>query len=495
MGGLDQFIIIVLGALAINIALYFTKRAAEVAEVGSTELRENTATFVTLTLLLTATQLYLSLLLFLDWGRGVERGLIVGGLLLGLIFLRFGPWASNSQSRATARSDRISAALIALATIVLVMDLGAAGYTFVHSIRSRELPMDQGQTTWRAARLLWKGENPYGLGAVVDYYGYAVRADARRAEGVKPVIPAADVKAALAEYDKTLNPALRDRLLPIPPGESTKSAEARLVGYKYGPFLIDVTALFVPFGMPAIVVLLNAVACFTLLWTMYRLMRDASGSVTPAVLGILALLLDRHISWNYLNETATDIWALTFCALGVLAFRSGRPFATSAALAIAVGCKIFPSLLFLPLLLQFCSVRSLAVFMGIVMAIYAPWLAWDHIGILYNVFLWPVVMSKDTTSWLYFAPSGVAIVVRLVALSGIVVLWFRYLTERETRLFWTLAVANTLLLGIGGVFHNNYVPWASIWIVAAIVDNFSVTRSRALMSSLGRALGPEKVGS
>jgi hypothetical protein len=472
----------------------FTKRAADTApmaagipKAASDEIKGPRTKFLKLALLLIATQLYLGLLLFFDWGHGIERGLIVGGALLGLLFLRFGSWASDDQPIATSISDRLSVGLKTLLVTSLIIDFGMAGYTIVRSVRSHEIPMDQGQTTWRAARLLWKGENPYGLGAVVDYYGFGARADARRAEGIVPVIPAAGIEAALSEYDKTLNPAIRDRLLPITIEGGAKPDEARLVGYKYGPLLIDVTALFVPFGIPAIVVLLNAVACFIMLWAMYRLMRNASGRATLAVVGVLALLLDRHISWNYLNETATDVWALAFCALGVLAFRSGRPLATSAAMAIAVGCKIFPSLLFLPLLLQFRSVRSLAVFMGIVMAIYAPWFAWDHIGVFDNVLLWPVVMFKDTTSWLYFAPSSVAIVVRLAALSGIFVLWFRYLTRRETRLFWTLAVSNTLLLGIGGVFHNNYVPWASVWIVAAIVEAFSATGSPILGHGRGGA--------
>ena len=65
---------------------------------------------------------------------------------------------------------------------------------------------------------------------------------------------------------------------------------------------------------------------------------------------------------------------------------------------------------------------------------------------------------------------------RLAALGAFAVLWHRYLTGREERLFWTLAVANTLLIGTGGVFHNNYVPWASIWVVAAVIERYSAAR-------------------
>jgi hypothetical protein len=33
---------------------------------------------------------------------------------------------------------------------------------------------------------------------------------------------------------------------------------------------------------------------------------------------------------------------------------------------------------------------------------------------------------------------------------------------------------NTLLLLMRGVLHNNYVPWVSIWVIAAIVEAFAV---------------------
>jgi hypothetical protein len=53
------------------------------------------------------------------------------------------------------------------------------------------------------------------------------------------------------------------------------------------------------------------------------------------------------------------------------------------------------------------------------------------------------------------------------------VFWWRFLSGREPRLFWTLAVVNSLLLLTGAGFHNNYIPWASIWVVAAVVEAFS----------------------
>src|SRR5262249_22589515 len=138
----------------------------------------------------------------------------------------------------------------------------------------------------------------------------------------------------LVRYDETLDPRLRGQILPVPAkGQLTEAAmrEARLTGYKYGPVFIILTAPFVLFRLPAAVVLLNAAACFGLFAVMWQLLRRLS--VAFAGIGMLALLLDRFIAWNYLENTATDVWALLFCALAVHAYLARRPMAVALNLA------------------------------------------------------------------------------------------------------------------------------------------------------------------
>ncbi len=437
-------------------------------------------------------QIYLSTFLFLDYGFGLARGLLVAGLIIGLALLRFGPQRYFKQGSVSWCSLGSSINFLKIAVILAVtLNVGIAAFTLFHCFKSNKIPLDVGQTTWRSARLLWKGENPYGRGAVVDFACYKVRAEARRAENIIADIQDQGIDAALALYDKTLDPGVRAKLLPVNIGTSHSFDETRITGYKYGPVILDVTALFVPLGQPSIVVLLNALMCFILYWAMSRLLLGISPG-PPAAIGILAILLDRIISWNYLGHTATDVWALAFCSLGVLTYCRGKPLATAALLAIALGCKIFPSLIFFPLLLKFRSVRPLFMAGGVFLAICAPWIAWDPIGIFSDVLMWPFVMSKDTTSWTYFAAPQLLTAARLCALVAIGLLWLRYITRREQRLFWTLAMVNTLLLAIGGVLHNNYVPWASIWIVAAIVESFSLPREIAAGNST-TAFAPEPV--
>jgi hypothetical protein len=53
------------------------------------------------------------------------------------------------------------------------------------------------------------------------------------------------------------------------------------------------------------------------------------------------------------------------------------------------------------------------------------------------------------------------------------VLWLRYVLGYEPRLFWTLSVSATLVLLASGYLRNGYIPWVSLWMVAAMVEAFS----------------------
>ena len=426
--------------------------------------------------LLVILALWLTPLIVLDFDHGVARALIVCGLVGGLAFVRLRSFPASSGADPSAFPKWLHVVLI----LGIALDLSIAFASVTSSLRTRQILLDEGHTTWVAARLVLRGENPYGAGAIVDSAAFDHRSTARRDIGIVANVPdRAALEAAFERYFDTLDPALRQELLPLSENSKLTGAaarEVRLAGYKYGPVLILLTAPFALLDVPAVVPLLNAIGCFALFVVLWRIFSGIVGDWRGlAALGLSMLLFDRQIEWNYIRLTATDVWPLLFAALAVLAFRSNRQSAMAAALAFAVGCKIFPSLLFVPLLLYFRSYRPIVLFAAITSAIYLPWLVWDPAGVADNIFLWPLLADKDTTSWLYYAPPMAAYLARAILLLLIGICWQRFLTGRETRLFWTLAVVNTLVLLAGGQFHNNYVPWASIWIVAAILEAFSVS--------------------
>ena len=422
-------------------------------------------------------QLWLALLWFFYQGFGVVRGVILCGLLIGLIVLRF-PFrfrAARPNTGSTVLPDTLRALLVA----TVLLDIGLMIVSCATSFERSKIPMDEGQTSWRAARLLWRGENPYGTGALVDFGAYRSRAPERSVSGIENPAAGPTQHAEVARYDVTLDTRIRKNLLPVPANETAAAMrEARLYGYKYGPVILLLTALVTPLGVPAAVLLLNGLACFALYGTSWRILsRIASPQLALAGVAMLALLLDRHITRNYIDRSATDVWALLFGSLAVLAVLTRRPFSCAAAVAVAIGCKSIPGLLFVPLLLRFRSPLPVLVCGALSVVLYLPWLIWDSAGVVYNVFLWPFYMATDFTSWQYFVPTWMTLAARIVVFCALAFLWSRYILGREPRLFWTLAVSSTLVLISGGFLRNGYVPWASLWAVAAVVEAF-VARNR-----------------
>ncbi len=402
---------------------------------------------------------------FLDWGSGPLRGLLLFEMLTAIVLLR-------PPSAPAAVGPRFALLVNALLAAAGALWLAAAVGAIANTARTGAIPLDQGQTTWRAARLLAHGENPYGFGALVDFQTYFDRLAAREAAGIGPSVPRADLRAALTAYDRTLSPADRAVVLPPAPASGSAALEAHLLGYKYGALFPIVALPLVEAGLPAGIMALNALVAVLCLAAVYRLMRDRVGDPALARLGLAALLCDNTILVNYVQKSATDVWALLLSALAALAVTRGRANLGAAALAAGFGFKIFPCALLFPMLVAGGRVAPGLVFAGVVAAIYAPFAVADPSGLLHNVFLWPLYLGTDTTSWLAFAPPAVGKIARVAGLVAIAWIWVRYLRGREPSLFRTLALVALTALATSGAFHNNYVPWASIWLVAALVELF-----------------------
>lgn len=435
-------------------------------------------------------QLWLGLLWFFYQGFGVARGFILCCFLAGLIGLRFFPRPPPCVAGMTSLTPLLKLLLI----LTVAVDVGMTVVSSTISFETSKIPMDEGQTSWRAARLLWEGENPYSTRALVDFSAYRSRGPQRHAAGFRPIMAESETPAALTRYDKTLDPRVQEKLLP-PQATATARHESSLYGYKYGPLVLLATAAIVPFGHPAGVLLLNGAVCFGLFAAMWAILRTITApQLALAGAAMLALLLDRHITRNYLDRSATDVWALFFGALAVLAFLSRRHLSSAVAVALAVGCKTMPGFLFLPLLLRVRSVRPLLVFLVVVTAIYLPWAIWDPAGVLFNGVLWPLYMAADWTSWQFHAPHWTVLTARAAVFVALCVLWLRYVLLREDRLFWTLAVSGTLVLLASGFLRNGYVPWVSLWAVAAIAEAFVADHATQIPNGAAPALSRRTAG-
>ena len=420
---------------------------------------------------------------FIDWDEGPTRGLILL-MMLGAM-ARLG--APGAGATVGPRLNFLVNAVIAGAAVLW---LSTAVATITTSARTGAIPMDQGQTTWRAGRLLLRGENPYGFGALVDFQAYFDRMSQRKAAGLQPEIAPDALKSALQAYDSTLAAPERDAILPPAPAEGPAALEAHLLGYKYGPLFPLLALPFVVLGQPAAIMALNALVAALAVAALYVTLRERVGAPL-AKLGLAALLCDNTILYNFVMKSGTDIWALLFCILAVRAVLRDRPSWGALALAIGFGFKIFPCALLFPMLLKDRRVAPAFAFAGVAAAIYAPFALADFSGLVHNVFLWPAYLGTDTTSWVAFAPPLAGRIARLLGLAAIAALWARYLLGREPSLFRVLALVALLALVTSAAFHNNYVPWASIWVIAALVERFGPSNSK---SSASRSVyGPSRI--
>jgi hypothetical protein len=402
---------------------------------------------------------------YLDWGHGPARGFLLFAMLAATALI-------GAPVRAAAVGPRLRLAVNALLAAAAAAWLGTAVGVVAESARTGQIKLDQGQTTYRAARLMLKGENPYGFGALVDFAAVRDRMPQREAAGLGPRVAREKLEAAFAAYDLDLSADARVEIAPPAPATGPAALEAHLLGYKYGPLFPLLALPLAAWGLPAGIMALNALAAGLTLAALYALIRERVGDPSLARMGLAALMCDNTILFNYVERSATDIYALLFMALAALAVLRGRLHWAAAALALGFGFKIFPSALAFPMLLGGGHWRPALTFAVVAGAIYLPFAVVDPSGLLHNVFLWPAYLGADSTSWLAFAPPLAARAARALGLAAIAWVWLRHLSGREPSLFRTLALVALLALVSSATFHNNYVPWASIWIVAALVERF-----------------------
>jgi len=414
---------------------------------------------------------------FFDWGYGQERALLVLALLAGVLLL---PWfcrrlpASDKPAPVVARSpDRatVAAGLIALALFAIEVSVGIDSIVFTASTGT--IRMDQGQNTYRAALLFLRGENPYGRGVILDVDAFWTRLPLRQQAGIGPQVGDGELSTVLQRYWDTLDPEPLRQILPLPGPDAPALAhrEAAVLGYKYGPVLFLLAApLARPLG-PASIPLLNLVGFLAWLATLWAILCSSTLPRWTWSIVLASVLATYEIPLNLLYLTASDIWPLLFSSLAVLALLHNRPVLLGIALGLALGSKLLPAALFLPLvLLTPRAVRAFANAALVTLALYAAFFAWDPSSFLLHIVRWPTLMEPDSTSWIFHAPPWMVPIARSILALGIALLFWRLLSGREEYLFRTLAAVHLLLLLGGGAFHNNYVTWFAPWVFFSIAE-------------------------
>jgi hypothetical protein len=404
-------------------------------------------------------------LLFLthDWGAGIDRAVLLL-LLAGLALLARPGLAAPpaGDGPPLLRSLQVASAACLAASVAV----GAS--SVVYSATHGDIRLDQGQNTYRAARLLLRGEDPWGQGMILDLVAFRERARERGAAGY-PV-----GRSDTAGYWRTLSESDRAALLRSPRAPSAASKrEAALLGHKYGPAdVLSAVPFVVVFGEAGIP-LLNLLCWLGFVATFFHLLRDLDVAPAARWAALLFVVADPHATWNYLYNSASDIRALLPLALAVRAWARRRPVTLGAWLGVSFCVKLLPAALYLPLAVAMPA--ALPAFAVVVAILMTPFVMWDAYGIVHLLFLYPLLYrAPDTTSWLGMVQGGPTIAALRAAFAAAALFFGARVALRRARApLRDLAVLTVLAILSGSQFHNNYVSWLP-WIFAlAVVKELS----------------------
>lgn len=413
---------------------------------------------------------------FWDWDHGILRGLLI--MLLGV--LMYGLLQAGHRFKISRLPAGITRALL---TVIAIAALCACLATACTSIRRTaaggEILLDQGQISYRAIRLMERGLNPYGQKTFLDPIQYIAIHTQIMQSSACLISPVGDFYPELMHYWLTLDVRrAADKLLfafKNTPACKRWVIYADSLGYKYGPVLLAGYWPFVKLWdkagiYTAHLTILGLFAAGLLFIGWRRYDRRAGLFLLPVIM----LLAPFPVRDNTLHLSASDLLPTAAAVLAALCFLEKRHIAGAILLALSIGAKPLPGLLYLPLMLG-VGLRYWFLLAGAGLLIYAPVFAWDPQGAVNNLVLFNFLRSTDSTALLHYFPAAIQPLVPAVALIGICGLAWRAHRARWTPgvTFEYLIGAHLLLFTGGKIFHNNYLVWIMPLLGLALAESFS----------------------
>ncbi len=358
-----------------------------------------------------------------DWGRGVERALMLGGVLMLVTALR---------EREPRPLPGLVAALAVALGMLLAWRLVQAGAVVLDA---RMPTVDIGQTTIRAVELWARGLSPYEL--------FMDRLGARENPG----------GSGFAFYG----------------------------GFKYGPMMIWAYAPGV-LGAGLAGYFATTVVAYGLMAAGAGLWAADRGGLTAGLGAALLVLVPGFVHKELFQAGVNDAVPV---ALGLLAFAArsrNRPLLSAALIGASIGAKLLPGLLLaVPLLLAPSASagpstwrgrwRALAVAGAVSIACYLPSLLTSPRELIAGILLFQLSRRPDSTSLAFFLPPAARLVVSAATVLGIGFLIWRHLRSPRPHTPAAIAalVSQTLvLLFLGsGIVHRNYLLWVLPFLAVA----------------------------
>ena len=405
-----------------------------------------------------------------DWEEGKVRGL----LLIALALTAFVPPLFAKRLRLRAEAPPWLRNLTFLGVGLLLLLHVRSGYLSAR----RDVRSEMGEIHYRAVKLLNRGVNPYAATTVLDSGSYESIIGFDSVQRCGDLSPS-EGRARLNRFWSSIDPGEMKALIPHL-RSSPDCAEARswmsMVGLKYGPvMLLSYYPLVVVFGRPGIylthIVLLLALAAL-LFWRQQSL-EETSSVTLPALVPLAILMGPSLLRFLTLQHSDADLAPTLLAVLGLVLLERGHHRAGAVSLGLSVGAKLFPALLYLPLLLG-APRKAWAWALGTMALAFGPFVAWDAEGLWHNLILFNFARYGDSTALSFYlsAPARNALLAVYVAVLLILVVQAHRRGWPSLRRLAYLLVAHLGLFLTAKVFHNNYLVWLlplyGIWLADSL---------------------------
>jgi hypothetical protein len=398
-----------------------------------------------------------------DWGQGLARTVFLAWLIVAAVALIH---TAPGRTWKWTPQPRWIAALLALGVACLCMSTVWQSITkFQEARHGRQIDFDQGKFSYRAARMLAKGMNPYARDVVLDTTEYPMAMRDLQRDSCYESGPPVDQANSIAEgFGRDFNPHRWNGLIPKIANRSGCTMarfRSESFGLKYGPPLV---AIYLPFvllwdqaGIFATHLFFMGLACF-FIWRLGW--RVGHHSMLFSLIPLIAFLLPSHLRHNTLSNPATDLIPMTLVIAAWTLIEEEREVSGAMLLALAFTAKLAPGLFYLPLLLR-CRRRSRIAFTATLALVLGPFLIWDGRGLLINLFLFNFLRNTDSTALIHgMSPFTTKAVQCICMLTALVALIYAHRRRYDFAGFLTfLLVVHGTALASGKIFHNNYLLW------------------------------------
>ena len=409
-----------------------------------------------------------SLFLDFDWNSGRERTVLLWGLLLLLfMFHHFRELVRYSFS-----CVKLTPILKIVALVVCLLLFGRvaywAGKSSLKTDTLQRIPLDIGQSTYRAWSVLKEGKSPYEKRSFLDINTYFSQL---KESGVRhPCYEwlAQPSKKRVFDYWDEMDLSEVDKIFPRIKERKECEGEKRSflsMAYKYGPVLPFLYGAFFEFFGKAGIFICHFFIFIFFLSLFFLLYRSFLKSSPWAFFLFLLLFLVPWIGLeNSFINSSNELIPSLFLVLSLVFFdRRKKSLFSPFFFSLSLSCKFLPGALLVPLLL-FYDKKQKVIFFSFTFLFFLPFFIWSPGGVFYNLIYFNLVRPSDSTALSYYLPYFLKLGIQVAGIVFLLVFWKKSHLEKFSMskiLLFSLFFMG-FVLSTSKVFHNNYLVWFQV---------------------------------